>query len=131
MNRRDRRFFQIARLISTMSTHGRFKVGAVIAKKGKLIAAGVNSDKSHPVQKHYDRVRGFKTHHNCHAEVRAVLNSRLNVLTGCSIYVYRETKNGTLGKSRPCPACIKMLRDYDIKHIYYTTEEGFCEEILV
>lgn len=114
-----------------MSTHGRFKVGAVIVKKGKLISAGANSDKSHPVQKRYDSERGFKTHHSCHAEVRAILNSKVNVLTGCSIYVYRETKNGTLGKARPCAACIKMLRDYDIKRIFYTTEEGFCEETLI
>ena len=114
-----------------MSTHRRFKVGAVIVQKNKLISAGANSDKSHPIQKRYDKERGFKTHHSCHAEVRAILNSKLNSLTGCTVYVYRETKNGVLGKSRPCPACIKMLRDYGIKRMCYTTEEGFCEETLI
>lgn len=131
MNKRDRRFFQIAKVISRMSTHHRFKVGALIVHKNKLISAGTNSNKSHPVQKRYDKVRGFKTYHGCHAEVRAILNSKLSTLTDCTVYVYRETKNGTLGNSRPCPACLKMIRDYDIKTIYYTTDNGFCKEILL
>lgn len=131
MNRRDRRFFQIARVISRMSTHHRFKVGALIVHKNKLVSAGTNSNKSHPVQKRYDKARGFKTHHGCHAEVRAILNSKLDTLTDCTVYVYRETKNGTLGNSRPCPACLKMIRDYDIKTICYTTDSGFCKETLV
>ena len=130
MIRRDKKFFQIAKVISKMSTHKRFKVGAIVVHKNKLISAGTNSDKSHPVQKRYDKERGFKTHHNCHAEVRAILNSKTNLLTGCTIYVYRETKNGSLACSRPCPSCLKMIKDYDIRTIYYTTTNGFCKEEL-
>ena len=130
MNRRDKRFFQIAKVISQMSTHKRFKVGAVIAYKNKLISAGTNTDKSHPVQKRYDKERGFKTHHCCHAEVRAILNSKMSSLAGCTVYVFRETRNNTLACSRPCPSCLKMIRDYGIKTICYTTCDGFCKEIL-
>lgn len=113
-----------------MSNHPRFKVGAVIVQRNKLISAGANQNKSHPIQKRYDRERNFKTHHNCHAEVRAILNSRSSSLAGCTLYCYRETKNGNLACSRPCPSCLKMIKDYGIKTICYTTVKGFYREIL-
>lgn len=131
MVKKDIRFFQAAKVISQLSQHHRFKVGAVITYKNKLISAGTNTEKSHPVQKRYDKDRGFPTHHGCHAEVRAILNGKSDILTGCSIYVYRETKNGRLANSRPCSACVKMIKDYNIKKIYYTTEDGYCEETLI
>lgn len=131
MNKRDKRFFQIAKVISQLSTHKKFKIGAIIVCKNKLISAGTNSDKSHPVQKRYDKERGFKTHHSCHAEVRAILNSKLSDLSNCTIFIYRETKDGSLAMARPCPACLKMIKDYKIKVINYTTVAGFCKETLM
>lgn len=131
MTKKDKRFFQIARVISQLSTHKRFKIGAIIVCKNKLISAGTNSEKSHPVQKRYDKERGFKTHHSCHAEIRAILNSKLSDLSGCTIYTYRETKNKGLAMARPCAACLRMIKDYNIKIINYTTATGFCREILI
>ena len=131
LTKRVARFFQTAKVISGMSTRRRFKIGAIVVYKNKLISAGVNSDKSHPVQKSYDRWRGFRTHHSCHAEVRAILNSKMSNLAGHELFVYRQTKDGRLGNARPCPACMKMIQDYGIKKIFYTTVNGYCQEVLL
>ena len=41
-----------------------------------------------------------------------------------SIYTYRELKDGTIACSRPCPACMALIKKLGIKTIYYTDECG-------
>ena len=33
--------------------------------------------------------------------------------------------------SRPCPSCMAAIKDMGIKHIYYTTNDGFVYENLM
>ena len=130
MTKKDKRYFDLARIVSYNSDHHRFKIGAVIVKKNRIIAIGTNTEKTHPIQKHYDKFRKFPTHHRIHAEIKAIINSKLNHLDGCSIYIYRETKSGHLANSRPCPSCIQMIKNYGIRKIGYSTNDGFCIEEL-
>jgi deoxycytidylate deaminase len=51
-------------------------------------------------------------------------------LTGSSIYVYRETKNGALGLAKPCPSCREAIREAGINKVYYTIETGYSEETI-
>ena len=46
-----------------------------------------------------------------------------------SIFVYRESC-GKTRMCRPCPSCMKALKDRGIKHIYYTSENGYNYERL-
>ena len=130
---KDKRFFEIARLISHTSEYKRIKIGAVVVKKNKIISVGVNSYKTHPIQKKYNRFRFDieDTNHTLHAEIQALVNipygTELNDLT---IYIYRESRKGRLAKSRPCPSCMKLIKDIGIKKICYTTDEGYAIEYL-
>ena len=47
------------------------------------------------------------------------------------LYIYRETRDGKLAMSRPCPACMQAIKDLNIKHIAYTTDCGYATEKLV
>lgn len=44
------------------------------------------------------------------------------------LYIYRSRKDQEYGLSRPCPSCMAAIKDLGIKHIYYTTNDGFAYE---
>ena len=135
----DKHMFKAAREISLESDYcdGRVKVGCVIVYKGTVLAKACNSDKTHPAQDKYNAYRFDKRPHlytpsKGHAEVLAV--SRIKYLdidfSKVHVFVYRELKTGELGLCRPCNACLAAIRELGIKHIHYTTYDGFCHEVL-
>lgn len=107
-------YFKLARNISKQSDY-HIKVGAVICKK-KPINAACNIIKTHPVHTN-------KFTKAIHAEVRAILTCSVGDLSGATIYVYRERKDGTIGISRPCNRCYNFIKEKGIKKIYYTINE--------
>ena len=133
MTKRDLRYFEIAKNISLSSTYPKIKIGAIVVIKKHIISFGVNSTKSHPIQKIYNKFRFDEmnrySNHSLHAEVHALVSVPNNVdLSDANIYIYRQNMNGKLAMCRPCCSCMKMIKDYGIKKIYYTTEDGYCEE---
>lgn len=110
-------------------------VGCVISYKGTILALGHNSNKTSPIQKKYNRKRfaDVGTPDKLHAECSALTKIKfLDIdFSKVQLYTYRELKSGKIANSRPCPSCMAMIKDMGIKHIYYTTNEGYCEERLV
>lgn len=113
------RFFDIARAVSKHSDHHTHKLGAVVVDKSRVISVGFNKLKTSPRSPH-----GWN---QIHAEMSAIFKSRSD-LTNCSIYVYRETKDGSIAESKPCPACMEVIRAAGIKKIYYCTNKGYKNE---
>jgi deoxycytidylate deaminase len=116
-----KRFFELARRISFKSQY-KHQMGALIVKKGKVMGLGFNSTKTHP--------RASNPWKMIHAEMSAILNSRMEDFTGCSIYIYRETPTGKLGTSYPCKHCKRMIESLNFKDIHYTNYDGYQWEIL-
>lgn len=115
------KFFNLARKMSFKSTY-KHRMGSIIVYKGKVMGLGFNSTKTHPRSNH--------SHSMTHAELSAILNSRLEDFTGCSIFVYRELKNGSPAPSFPCGHCFKMLKSLGFKEILYTDYNEYKKEIL-
>ena len=44
------------------------------------------------------------------------------------LYVYRTRCDQEYGIARPCPSCMAAIRDLGIRHIYYTTNNGYAYE---
>lgn len=137
----DAHLFRIARECSLKSDYsgcGRARVGSVIVYNGSILAKGYNSDKTHTEQMKFNKWR-YKDSGNKylpskqHAEV-AVL-SKIKFLdidfSRVHIYVYRELRDGKIAMARPCPACIAAIRSLGIKYIHYTTNDGYCREVLM
>lgn len=114
------KFFDLARKLSYKSDYHSHRLGAVIVKGGDVIGVGFNKKKTHPMSK--------TRFNNIHAELSAVLNSGLENLHGCSIYVYRETRQGQPAMARPCVDCMRMLQQLSIDKVFYTSDSGFSEE---
>lgn len=128
-NRREQRFYQKAKEVSKTSTHWKTRIGAVIVNGNYIVSDGRNREKSHPIQYRYDRQMDYHTDGGkLHAEIDALISSGRVDLTGADIYVYREDKNGHIANCRPCVSCSQALKDAGVRHVYYTTREGYKYE---
>lgn len=65
-----------------------------------------------------------------HAEINC-LNSIRHMdinFSKVKLYIYRSRCDQEYGMSRPCPSCMAAIKDLGIRHIYYTTNDGFAYE---
>ena len=115
------KFFDLAKKVSKLSNHTRFKIGAVIVRGTKIISVGTNKYKTHPKSPH--------PYSSLHAEMAAVLLARHDV-RGCDIYVYRETKAGVPAMSRPCVWCRPFIREAGLRRVHYCERGLFKTEDL-
>ena len=132
MNKKDMAFFNAAKAVSNMSDYNRVHVGCVITNGHHIISSGFNTTKSHPLQKRMNIKRfSADTVHSLHAEISAlshIMNKKDIDWKNCSIYVYRELKNGDKAIAKPCKSCEALIKSLGIRKIYYTTYNGFAEE---
>ena len=101
------------------------RVGAVIVKGGNILATGFNSRQP-------SSLLGTPTRHAEGAAILTMLKEhRQHDLVGSSIYVTRFTRGGRVGLSRPCDACMGLIRAVGIRNITYTTDTGLTETIKI
>lgn len=134
ITRRDKRFFNTAAQLAEYSTYSKEKVGCVIVYHNKIISTGYNKDRTDPLQKKYNEERNVPdwTVHTLHAEIDAIkhiMDLPIN-WNNVSIYIYRKRKDQPFGLARPCKACMKLIKDIGIKHVYYTSNEGYVYEYI-
>ena len=131
-------FFKAAKKCSEQSNYNgasNVKIGAVAVFRRAIIAQGYNQNKTHPLQQRYNIYR-YNVNGNhyypskMHAEMELISKIRyLDInFSEVEIYVYRETKDGRKALAKPCLACTKALKDLGIKKVFYTTNDGYCEE---
>jgi len=119
------KILSIARKASEKSDHPMFKLGCVITdRKGRIYSISSNHHlKTHPI---YNRIAPLKT---LHAEASAILSIRHKAdFSKLHLFVYREYKDGTLALAKPCEYCTKLIKNYGIKNIWYTTPEGLKKD---
>ena len=100
----------------------RYKLGCLLIKNGHILGRGFNINKSHPKY-------GSGYHDFLHAEGRAILNavSKGKNLIDSSALVFR--RNSLLAK--PCKDCMKLLKKFGIKEVYYTNNQLLKREKLI
>ena len=132
MKPRQLKLFNLARAVAQTSTHDKARIGAVIIVGKDIVSVGVNGNKSHPLQKLYNKYRFDDDRARClkHAEIDAIIKAKRDPLNddGAAIYIYRELRTGVQGMCRPCAGCMRALSDYNIKSIFFSTEHGFAHE---
>lgn len=134
LQKNDYKFFKKAEKIAAISDFRNIHYGCVATYNGIAIGAGFNTNKTHPVQKYYNRYR--ETPDNCnfipklHAEINCLNQIKhLNVdFSKVKLYIYRARNDRKYSLSRPCPSCMAAIKDLGIKHIYYTTDDGYAYE---
>ena len=124
-----------AREVRMCSDYKFFRIGAVFFNNKKILVSAANVNKTNPLQGEYNKYRSFDPRYarGCmHAEINALVKlKRLypNINPeDIAIMVYRETQDGKYAMAKPCPACEKALRDFGIRHVYYSGKESLCYE---
>ena len=130
----DRRYFNKARNVATISDYRKLHVGCVAVYQGQVIGLGCNCNKTHPTHKYYNRYRKPSADMlpKLHAEISCINQIKhLDInFSKVKLYIYRIRKDQPFGLSRPCPSCMAAIKDLGIRDIYYTTNDGFSYEKL-
>lgn len=101
-------FFYLAIKEAKKSTH-KFRLGAIVLNKRKVVSKGFNKKKSHP-----------KVYSRCiHAETDALLSIKKQKPID-SILVVRLRKDGNLSCAKPCFHCQKKIKEMGLKKVYYS-----------
>ena len=111
------RMLELARRVSLRSPYPRIHIGAVVARKARVLGVGFNQRKTHP--------RSPSPYRHLHAEIDAVMGVPLTELRGAVVYVYRSLPSGLPGMSRPCADCERYLQGCGVKTVYYTRDTGY------
>ena len=128
----DYKYFQKAHQIATISDYKKTHVGCVAVYQGQIIGLGCNCNKTHPVQKKYNRYRKDLMLPKLHAEISCLNQIKhLDInFSKVKLYIYRIRKDQPYGLSRPCPSCMAAIKDLGIRDVYYTTNAGYVYEKL-
>lgn len=132
---RDYRFFEAARE-AAMKSDFKVKVGAIAVWRRRIVASAASQNKTKPLQKYYNKFRNFSQDGEClpklHAEIALISKlQKLDIdMRDVSIYVYRVCKSRERGLARPCQACFAAIRAAKIERIYYSTDCGYCVEVV-
>ena len=130
----DYKYFLKARQVATISDYYKTHIGCVAVYQGQVIGLGCNTNKTHPVQKFYNRYRepSDTMLPKLHAEISCINQIRhLDInFSKVKLYIYRIRNDQPYGMARPCPSCMAAIRDLGIRDIYYTTNDGYSYERL-
>jgi deoxycytidylate deaminase len=146
ITKHDLKCFDHARSISLLAdyinskSNSRIRIGCVAVYGNKIISTGFNADRTHPLQAKYNQYRNFNNKesavHKLHAEIMCLaplivppIKFEIN-WNKVKLYIYRSCKDRETGNARPCPACMQLIMDQGVKHIYYTTDIGYAYENL-
>ena len=128
----DYKYFDKAHQIATISDYKKTHVGCVAVYQGQVIGLGCNCNKTHPVQKKYNRYRKDLMLPKLHAEISCLNQIKhLDInFSKVKLYIYRIRKDQPFGMARPCPSCMAAIRDSRVRNIFYTTNDGYAHEKL-
>lgn len=111
LSKRDRRWLNVACRIA-MESNERTKHGCIIVKSGAVQSKGTNTYRNQPGI--IEEIEALSVH----AEINAI--KRGSDLRGAVAYISRVNNNGEPRQSRPCPDCLKALKEAGVKRIVYT-----------
>jgi len=132
LTKSDYKYFSKARQTATISDYKNIHIGCVAVYQVNIIGVGCNSNKTHPMQKTYNkyRMKSEELLPKLHAEINCINSIKcMNInFAKVKLYIYRIRRDQPFGLSRPCPSCLAAIRDLGIRDIYYTTDIGYCHE---
>lgn len=107
---RDARWLERARRIA-VTVDGRWKVGCILVRGGRVLAAAANSQRNHPA------VLGTELWHtSVHAEVAALRLA--GEAAGATAYVARVGRDGAVKHAQPCLRCQTTLDEAGVRAVW-------------
>ena len=97
----------------------RCKHACVLTYNNAIISSGVNVNLKNDFTKQYNNLKAL------HAEPLAIMRAikhHHRIIHKCELWVCRNNQNTK--ESRPCPMCMRIIKQWGIKKIHYTTDKG-------
>ena len=95
---------------------------AFLVRSGKIRNIGINKCKTHPSSLLYPypsyRLAAL------HAELDVCLKSGVEDLSDFEMIVLRVDRENKLANSRPCVGCRGVIKQFGIKNVFYSDQEG-------
>lgn len=105
----------------------RHNLVAILERGGRIISIGLNDmNRTHPV---YFGEDGENYDRGIHAEYDAV--RQVDDPAGSNLHVFRFKRNGEMGASKPCGACMRLLKDKGVRKVIYFDKGKFVRQTLV
>lgn len=102
-----------------------FHVTFILNKK-KLISIGVNSKKTHTCSLNYK----YRGEVGTHSELAAINQLRFRGVQNFTVVNIRLNSKNEVRMSKPCCGCADMLKQFSVKKVYYSTNDGTFESTL-
>ena len=103
----------------------KYHLCAILRRKGRVIAIGENTNKTHP------RFERTYPDGNISAHMHAEMNVLRFAKSGDELEVMRFRNNDTLAMAKPCNYCMHYIKELNIKKVRYTDDAGCWKEIKV
>lgn len=137
MNKHKKRLNDLY-ILAAENDDSRFRLAAALYVRSNLLAYGLNEMKTHPFQAQFSKNEdAIWWHAENKAIFNAIKNAGLNArdvtpghFVGASLYVARAKLSAQLkndghdvpGYAKPCDGCMKAIRFYGIRNIYFTND---------
>jgi tRNA(Arg) A34 adenosine deaminase TadA len=106
-------------LTSSGVSGGKFRTGAILFNKTKVLEAKANVLKTHP------KLSIFTQYPYLHAESHCILSHGLDHCTDLQLLVVRVLADNTsLSCAKPCQTCQNLLEIAQVKRVYYSDWNG-------
>lgn len=142
MYKRDQKCIDHTLALAAESKFRRARMACIATHKRRIIAEANNGNKTHPMQNKYNIYRD--DYHDdgvvmpkVHAEMAclAILKTMIpkhNINPSeITLYVARSCLDRDRGMARPCKACMRAIKDFGIRRVFYTTDMGVAEEYII
>jgi deoxycytidylate deaminase len=104
-----------------------------IMDKSRILAIGLNSMKTHPLNLKYNYVNKNKEKISnivgTHSELSAVIKLGEEDCSGLMIVNTRINRNNKLDYSAPCNGCSDMIKQLNFKEVWYSNANGLFEKL--
>ena len=113
---------------STQERVANQRLAACIIHRGDIVSIGINQKKTHPFQAQY--AKNDEAIY-LHAEVDAIKNA-LKVLSvedlkKSTLVVCRLKADSSFGLAKPCIGCMRAIINFNLRDVYFTTNENKLE----
>ena len=124
------RLSDIAKALKLSQQTGRCFHSAFLVKQGKVIGIGINRyGKTNRISATYTSTKITNAANfipSIHAEVDLLGKiKRIKDYSKYNVVVIRIDNQNKISNSKPCACCHSVLEQYNIKNIYYSTQDGF------
>lgn len=125
MRKIEEKLIEQARMLAHYC-EGRCRHVSFLMIRNKIVSIGLNSyRKTHVLADKFGHLGA-----NIHSELSACVNLPRSIdITRTTLYNVRIRTDGKVALSMPCRCCSKLILAYNIRRVYYSTNQGLFERM--